>query len=120
MRYQTYRVASVAVGGAINGVNPAPIGIHNDSSILVRATRRGAFLPGQRWMAFRLLCADLLGCSPCHQGREKECALIHICEIRTLGMNDCRLVLNFVFALLRTGLQLLNENKIKEVTSVFI
>lgn len=92
---KAYRVTSVAVGVAVNRVNPAPIGIHDNGAALIRAARGGALLPGKSRMGLCLLCASLLGTNTCHQGREKECALMHLETIE--GLNS--LSVDFSFCL---------------------
>lgn len=81
-----YRVASIAIGGAIGRMHPTPVGVDNNRARLLSATSaRSALLPGKRWMGFGSQCASLLGTSSYHQGREKEGPLSHFGCLK--GMN---------------------------------
>jgi hypothetical protein len=91
---KAYRVTSVAVGVAVNRVDPAPIGIHDNFAILACAAGGGALLPGKSRMGLCLLCANLLGTNTCHQGREKECALMHLGRIE--GTNSLSVEFSFL------------------------
>jgi hypothetical protein len=75
--WSTYRVTSIAVGGAIGRVNPTPIVINDHGARLLSAATGSALVPGKTWVSLLSLRANLLGTCSRHQGREKEGTLIH-------------------------------------------
>ena len=74
----SYGVASVTVGGTVDGVEPTPVGINDNRALLVSAASSGGtLLPGQRGMSLSRQSASLLSTGSRRQGREKEGFLIH-------------------------------------------
>lgn len=77
---KTYSVASVTVSGAINGVQPTPVGIkHNRAFLLGASATSSTLLPGQGRVGFRRQSSSLLGLDGSPKGGEEKCTLMH-CE----------------------------------------
>lgn len=79
----TYRVASVAVRGPVDVVNPAPVVINDHLARLLSAATGSALLPSKRRVGLGGLRANLLGIGSRHQSGEKKGALIHASHERT-------------------------------------
>ena len=71
----------VAVGGTASRVSPAPVGINDNLTVLVRAATAGAaLLPAHGRVRFRSKGTDLLGACDSQQGRERGQLGVHLVE----------------------------------------
>ncbi len=68
-------VASIAVGGSRGGMEPAPVGVKNDGSLVGGATSRGrACLPGHRGMGLGSESTSLLAIGHGEEREGQECS----------------------------------------------